>query len=314
MTKKKDRPPIDHHVVPQVYLNNFGTKNRKSEYQIIVLGKRKRIKNRIDVVKNVGYIKNFYTIDGETDEEKMAWETFYAKIVEPLYSRGINNVIAKTVLSVKDEVLGKDEKLILGKIIVSQWLRVPNFVNKQSAKAERQLMKFKRKLIQAFIELGQPRNVNAIKAWRPGSRMPKELVLTIINDEERLDRLASILAQKYWAIYYNPYYKTIPFITCDNPIITRNIRNGSFSREHNGIGRKDTAFAFPLSPQAMVQIFPETYNDYLRLADGKRFFLSKNDVNFILEANIDIYQNANREVYLPLSMRWVLDSLNNETG
>lgn len=116
---KKNRPTVNQHIVPQIYLKNFATKNSRSKYQIIVLSKRKKIKSRIDTINNVGYIKNFYTVDGETDEEKTAWETFYAKTVEPLYSYGVNNLIAKTILSAKDEVIDKDEKLILSKIIVA---------------------------------------------------------------------------------------------------------------------------------------------------------------------------------------------------
>lgn len=314
MPKKKDKPTVNQHIVPQVYLNNFGTKNHKSEYQIIVLSKRKRIKNRVDVVKNVGFIKNFYTIDGETDDEKTVWETFYAQTIEPLYSYGVNNLIAKTILSAKDKIMGEDEKLILGKIIVSQWLRVPNFINKHTAKAEHELLRFKRKLTQDFIKADQPRNANAMKTWQPNPLMPKEFVLTIINDMERFDRFASILANKAWAVYYNPYYENMPFITCDNPIITYNTQSKSFNRDDNGLGRRETTFILPLSPQVAVQVFPEVYSDYSSSVDGKRFFLSEKDLDFIFTINKSIYQNANREVYLPLSLRWVLDTLNEEVN
>lgn len=302
MSKKEDKPTINQHVVPQIYLNNFGTKNRRSEYQIVVLSKRKQIKNRIDIVKNVGYIRNFYTVDGKTDDEKTAWETFYARKIEPLYSRGINNLIAKTVLSVKDEIIGEDEKLILSKVIVAQWLRVPNFINKHVAKAERQLIRFKRKLIHDFIEADQPKNANLMQDWQPNPLMSKDFVLTMINDDERFNRFASILAKKDWVVYYNPYHENTPFITCDNPIITYNTQSKSFDRNNNGLGREETTFVFPLSPRVVVQIFPNIYNSYSKLIDGKRFFLSENDINFISTINKAIYQNANREVYLPLNM------------
>ena len=310
---KKNRPTVNQHIVPQIYLKNFATKNSMSKYQIIVLSKRKKIKSRIDTINNVGYIKNFYTVDGETDEEKTAWETFYAKTVEPLYSYGVNNLIAKTILSAKDEVIDKDEKLILSKIIVAQWLRVPNFINKQVAKAECQLLRFKRKLIHDFIEIDQPKNVNLMKNWQPNSLMSKNFVLAIINDEDRLNKFASILTNKVWAIYYNPYYNTMPFITCDNPIITYNTQNKSFNLDINGLGRQETTFFFTLSPQIAVQVFSEVYSNYLNPIDGKRFFLTEKDVNFIFAINEAIYQNANREVYLPLNMRRVLNIVNSGT-
>ncbi len=309
---KKNKPTVNQHIVPQIYLKNFATKNSRSKYQIVVLSKRKKIKSRIDTINNVGYIKNFYNVDGETDKEKTAWETFYAKTVEPLYSWGVNNLITKTILSAKDKVIGEDEKIVLSKIIVAQWLRVPNFINKHVAKAERQLLRFKRKLVHDFIEIDQPKNVNLMKNWQPNSLMSKNFVLAIINDEERLNKFASILANKTWAIYYNPYYNTIPFITCDNPVIAYNTQNKSFNRDTNGLGRQETTFIFPLSPQIAVQVFPEAYGNYLNPIDGKRFFLTEKDVNFIFTINEAMYQNANREIYLPLSMREVLNTVNSK--
>ena len=105
----------------------------------------------------------------------------------------------------------------------------------------------------------------------------------------------------------------MPFITCDNPIITYNTQNKSFNRDINGLGRQETTFVFPLASQIAVQVFSEVYSNYLNPIDGKRFFLTEKDVNFIFTINEAIYQNANREVYLPLNMRRVLSIVNSGT-
>lgn len=269
MPQKKNKPTKNQHVVPQIYLNNFGTPNAKGQYQIIVLGKRKSIKNRIDIVKNVGYIKNFYDVDRE---DATVWETFYAKNIEPLYCNGVNNLIARTILSVKDEVLDDNTKLILSKIIIAQWLRVPSFMQKHINKTERQLYRFKRKLTQDFLGINAYTSANKMWDWQPNKMMSKDLVLSIINDEERLEYFASILASRAWSIYYNCAHKILPFITCDDPIISYNMNRKTYDRNINGIGRPDSTFVFPLSPQVAVQIFYKIHDPYFSLINNKRFF------------------------------------------
>jgi len=83
---------VNHHTIPQFYLNNFAVKVKKG-YNINVFNKNKIVKFH-ELVENVGFIKNFNTI--ETEETKTdIFEKMHNEVFETTFSVRYKNIIRK---------------------------------------------------------------------------------------------------------------------------------------------------------------------------------------------------------------------------
>ena len=88
----KNRKSIRHHTIPQFYLNGFAVKKRK-EYEINVYNKNANT-NYSQLVKNIGYIKDFNTIEIEGKKTDI-FENLHNEVFEKFFSKKYFEVIRK---------------------------------------------------------------------------------------------------------------------------------------------------------------------------------------------------------------------------
>lgn len=118
----------DQHIVPKRYLDRFGTKDGKRT----MIGTRFTAKGKprffIEATDNVGYIKNYYDVTDKDDPKY--WEHFFAKEIDILCGRDMENIIAKATLSkINAPVLLAHDKEVLSKIIIAQLMRIPENID-----------------------------------------------------------------------------------------------------------------------------------------------------------------------------------------
>lgn len=113
------------HFVPRTYLKRFARQDGQ-EFLICALPNSATEKNKIFEVniKNIGLEKDFYTLPGETETQKMAIEKFYAEEFEQHYT-SIYNIL---VDSNKTEITSEERKLIIS-TVVSMYYRTTKWVN-----------------------------------------------------------------------------------------------------------------------------------------------------------------------------------------
>ncbi|MCC9063720.1 DUF4238 domain-containing protein [Flavobacterium piscisymbiosum] len=113
------------HFVPRTYLKHFARQDGQ-DYLICALPNSSTDKDKIFEVniKNIGLEKDFYTLPGETDDQKMAIENFYAEEFEQHYST-IYDILVNPV---KTEVTPEERKLIISTVI-TMYYRTTKWVN-----------------------------------------------------------------------------------------------------------------------------------------------------------------------------------------
>ena len=292
MSKKK--PFTTQHIGPVSYLRRFATKGN-SAYRIGVICIDKHF---IDSIDNVGYIKHYYDIEGE-DSKK--WEHYYGKEIEPLYGKPLDGIIAGVTLSPnKQVILDEKKKKLLSKLLISQWLRVPDFLDVKIRQLPSMLNQIKKDfLVQNKGKISREIE-HKIKAFGYPFSKRKDLILSIINREDKLSMYVDVLSSKLWIMYYNPYYTKVPFITSDNPVVAINMVSKSIHREDNGINNNRTAIFFPLSPSIAVAIYSTPIKNIIPEIDGEKRVLSEIDYQLVSTINTKIAEQSYKEVFLPL--------------
>lgn len=113
------------HYVPRTYLKKFA-RQEKQEFFISALPNSATDKNKIFEVniKNIALEKDFYTLPGETDAQKMAIEKFYAEEFEQHYTSIYDILVDPT----KNEVTPKERELIISTVI-TMYYRTTKWVN-----------------------------------------------------------------------------------------------------------------------------------------------------------------------------------------
>ena len=113
------------HYVPRTYLKRFARQDGQ-EYFISALPNSATEKNKIFEVniKNIELEKDFYTLHGETDTQKMAIEKFYAKEFEQHYTLIYDLLVDPQ----KTEVTPKERELIISTVI-TMYYRTTKWVN-----------------------------------------------------------------------------------------------------------------------------------------------------------------------------------------
>ncbi len=119
---------VNQHIVPKRYLDRFGTQSGDKFIigtRIIVKGKPKFFE---DSTEKVGYIKHYYDVTDKDDPKY--WEHYFAREIDTLCGRDMENIIAKITLSQENAVvLSSHDKDVLSKVIVAQTMRIPDSVD-----------------------------------------------------------------------------------------------------------------------------------------------------------------------------------------
>lgn len=284
------------HIVPQSYLRRFATQNPKSKKYIIGV-RDKSVRLFSQSIENVGYLKNYY--DTECHDDKKYWEHYFAKEIEPIYSRDLDLIITKINMSRPEAViLNDDDKEKLTIMMCFQMLRDPDYIDKAISEMPDFVYEFKKKIIKANPELSSDQ-VRIVKKVNYSKDMCKEEILKIITDSDRYKSFAKALSNKAWYIFYNSISKKMPFVTSDKPVVIYNY--ASRKREMLGIGRNDTFIYYPVNPSILIAIYPPKifFSDMLKGSDTVTILRGK-DIEFIGKFNCHQISDCYKQAFLPL--------------
>lgn len=287
------------HIVPKRYLNRFGTPDGKKT----LIGTRTTEKGKPrffrDATSNVGYVKNIYDVTDKSDPKY--WEHFFAREIDSLCGKPMQNIIAKVTLSQENTiVLSEQDKETLAKIIVAQLMRIPeNFqyvTNKMYPKISAQ--------VKAGIAAVLPQSLidqygDRIQSIELSEQEQKELILNHAFNPDNFDRYCGILKAGVWAVYYNAERNVMPFATSDNPVLVEGIGSKETGLLRNGLANPGTCVFYPLTPSVAVAIYSRwgIIGDSIKQCDGRKLILK--DLDYITQQNIKLIAQAYYHSFLP---------------
>lgn len=287
------------HIVPKRYLDRFGTKDGRRT----IIGTRFANKGNVsfftDSTENVGFIKNYYDVTDKNDSKY--WEHYFAREIDTLCGRNMENIIAKATLSQnKAVVLSNQDKKVLSKIIIAQLMRIPNtfdyVTNQIYPKASK---KVKETVTASLPKFVLEKYGNRLKSIEFTEQYQKELLLNHAFEPENFERYCSILQEGIWLVYINTHRDIIPFLTSDNPVLVERIGSTDTGLFHNGLANPATCIFYPLSPEIAVAIYSR--QGFLAVAenkyDAKKVLLD--DVKYIVSRNINIMAQAHHHTFIP---------------
>ena len=286
------------HIVPQAYLNRFAQK-RNSAYVIgtrLNESKSRSVSFFTSPVANVAYKENYY--DTTKQQDPKHWEHFLGNTVDTLCGKPLENVISKLTLSTCDDCLTPDDIHILARIVFSQIIRVPDFLNHEMRYAEELVESYLPDLSRQFNLTPEQRS--AIEDWWTTDDALKNVVLTSAFDEARFNRNCNALERKIWIVFYNSIRNELPFITSDNPVLLYDTNRQPVMLTELGLESNKLVIMFPLTPSLLVGIYPTSmYMGKLKEFDRKRVVLSEKDAKFIMDLTTEQIARSHVHSFLP---------------
>ncbi len=273
-----------HHYVPKCYLKNFSS-NEKSLW---VYNKYKTENNiYIQSTANLCCKDNLYALEGVCSDKLFIEKNYFAKTIEPSFSKMLNHIIEKGSNYLDDkiscEVLTPDEKYKFARLLSIQWFRTPY--------QQKSINDFNKELRSDMITLFQEG-----MAMETGNENYKNLkIQPIINqniehaqfgymNEELLDLYAKALADNYWGFHITPKNSVY---TSDFPITVKMHKSG-IRPTFEGLACIGSELTYPISKNICLTIW------------DKEYFKDKNsqDSHFIDMSDPDlIHFNINRCAY-----------------
>ena len=287
------------HIVPKRYLDRFGTRDGKR----IIIGTRIVSKGNVrfftESTENVGYIKNYYDVTDKNDPKY--WERYFAREIDTLCGRDMENIISNITLSRPDIiVLSTHDKEVLSKLIIAQLMRIPESIDyvktvlypRASAQVKEDLVST---LPPAFVEKHREQIMNT----EFSEQHQKELMLNHSFEPENFERYCKVLQNGIWVAYVNTHRETMPFLTSDNPVLVEGVGSKETGLFHNGLANPATCIFYPLSPGIAVAIYSRqgplglVANEY----DGRKILL--NEVKYIMNMNMKLMAQACCHSFIP---------------
>lgn len=294
------------HIVPKRYLDRFGMKEDKRT----IIGTRTvnkgNVKFFIDSTANVGYIKNYYDVTDKNDPKY--WEHYFAREIDGLCGRDMENVISKVMLSQKNAiVLSNKDKNVLSKVIIAQLMRIPSSLNYM----KNQLYPRVSKQVKKDVALSLPwfmyeKYKSQLEDMEFSEQDQKELLLNHAFDPKNFERYCSLLQEGIWVVCVNIHRNTVPFITSDNPVLVESARNKETGMFRNGLADPGTCIFYPLSPSIAVAIYSRQ-GIVSRVADkydGRKILVD--EIKYIVRKNIKIIEQAYHHSFIPQPLYDVL--------
>lgn len=245
----------DQHIVPKRYLDRFGTKGRKATMIGTRMLKKGKVEFFIAATDNVGYIKNYYDVTDKDDPKY--WEHFFAREIDTLCGRDMENIIAKVTLSQRNaDILFLPDKEVLSKVIVAQLMRIPQSIDYVTGhiypSVTNQVKQEAASLLPPFLleKYGEHlRDMEFSKQYQ------KELVLNHAFEPKNFDQYCKILQNGFWIVCVNMLRSKMPFVTSDNPVLVEGIGKTETGLFANGLASSTTCIFYPLSPAIAVAIY-----------------------------------------------------------
>lgn len=291
---------IKQHIVPQAYLNRFAFEDKNKRQKVIGIRLSSQNNNEVKIFTNsvtsVGYINNYY--DTLQKEDKKHWEHYFDENFDTLCGNPLDNIISTITLSTPDvQVINPEAKSILSRIILSQSVRVPAYLDDQMEKTLSFIDSYKTK----FIEQNPSLPINTkqlIKQITFDNDMRKDIILDSVFNKEHFHKYCNILEQKTWIAYFNNIRNELPFVTSDNPVLFCNLKGTPTKIDKIGLISNKLAIFYPLTPSILIGIYsPHAYLGLLKHYDGKRFNI--NETKFIININLKIMSQSYKHSFLP---------------
>ncbi len=299
----KQKPTKKEHVVPRSYLKRFSTQKSEKLFEIGVVQNNR--KHYISNITDVGYIKNYHDDDSAIDPKH--WEAFFSQEIEPLYGNYLDHFIVKIKLTPDcSEIFTSEDKYNISKLIVSQWSRVPTFIEHYQKNMFPKILENTSEKIKSNIFQVSPVNekyfglIDNIKAEFAKEIDTKQLILSHIFDEHNFKRYIKLLGERSWNVYYNN--SDIHFITSDNPVLMSNTSKKTNKLCDNGLANKNTYIFFPLSPRIAVEITPLNRGFLSGEITNRKIYLDSNKNKFIESKNQAISLQSYTHTFFPLDM------------
>lgn len=290
---------INQHIVPKRYLDRFGMKDDSRTIIGTRIVTKGTVKFFTDSTENVGYIKNYYDVTDKNDPKY--WEHFFAREIDTLCGKDMENIIAKATLSQKNAiVLSEQDKEVLAKVIIAQLMRIPDSVEYVTSHLyPRVSKKVKEEVLSSLPQFLIEKYGERLKNMEFSAQYQKELLLNHAFLPENFERYCRILQEGVWILYINMQRDTTPFITSDNPVLVEGVGRKDAGMFRIGLANPSTCIFYPLSPRIAVAIYSR--QGFLGVAadeyDGRKVVLD--DLKYIINRNLKIMEQAYHHSFIP---------------
>ena len=289
---------VNQHIVPKRYLDRFASKV-DGKY---IIGTRYYEKKQPKLFRastaDVGYIKNFYDVTDRDDPKY--WEHFFAREIDSLCGREMDNLISTITLSQYDvPVLSEHYKQVLSKVTVAQMMRVPSSVAYIQEIYPRIEKAVKDSVIAAIPDSLMAKYKPKIQNIKLDEQWQKEQFFNHSFAPENFDRYCSLMQDRIWVVYVNTQRDNMPFATSDNPVLVEGVGKKELGLFHNGLANPSTCIFYPISPTIAVASYSRAgiMSVVADELDGRKFFLG--ELKYIMDKNIKIMEQAHHHSFIP---------------
>ena len=289
---------VNQHIVPKRYLDRFASKV-DGKY---IIGTRYYEKKQPKLFRastaDVGYIKNFYDVTDRDDPKY--WEHFFAREIDSLCGREMDNLISTITLSQYDvPVLSEHYKQVLSKVTVAQMMRVPSSVAYIKEIYPRIEKAVKDSVIAAIPDSLMAKYKPKIQNIKLDEQWQKEQFFNHSFAPENFDRYCSLMQDRIWVVYVNTQRDNMPFATSDNPVLVEGVGKKELGLFHNGLANPSTCIFYLISPTIAVASYSRAgiMSVVADELDGRKFFLG--ELKYIMDKNIKIMEQAHHHSFIP---------------
>jgi len=264
-----DEMVIQEHYVPQFYLRQFSTNDKKTK--INVFDKRTRLVRLNQEIKKVACERHFYDIDWNNNDvieyygkqlgEKYCFDN---QVLEKIFDTKIENPMSRIVTDLyslpsvgnlngkRVSWLNQKNKSIIAQFIASQYIR-----SKESSIKTNQLFSVVEESIKNMMigkEYSQQITdiIESAPIYQKNRSLQNIITLEMIEKELTNKEIASKLLNYIFVIGYNDSDRD--FVTSDNPIAIYIPGEGS----SGGIFSKKSIINYPLSPKLVLILFEKS--------------------------------------------------------
>jgi len=241
------------HYVPRTYLKNFAEPNGK-EYIISALPKSDLKSDKIfkASIKNIALENDLYTMPGETEEQKMIIEKFYANEFEKYYEE-----IYKLLTDEKTTTITTEQRELIISTVITMYYRTTHWINKSKALMSRVFHRLFILCEQTGKDYFMFEDEKISIAGKTAEQFTKEYntdrqPLMILTQLETAMKLIKLKVENSSIMVSKLVDENFEFITSDNPVIARNPYEKEFIPfDSNNI------FYLPLDSNHMLKLIPE---------------------------------------------------------
>jgi len=307
------------HFVPRTYLKHFGILRGK-EFLINVLPSSENDMTKVfqTNIKRIAFENNLYTMPGETIEQKMAIEKFYADELEQHYDRIYQILVDPT----RNTITSEERDLIIS-TVVTMFYRTTKWVNLSKNLMSRIFFQMFEICKQTGKDYFMYENEKISIAGKSLEEFAKEFndtrqPLMILEQLETAYKLIALRTKFDAIVVAKLNSENCEYVTSDNPVIASNP-----SRERLIPFNHENLLYLPLDSKHMLMLIPEVvegnenkifrklYNDYRSKFSRitSNFQQMANSENFIFgsEASLHLYLKTKSLTEDPLTDKQISD-------